>query len=151
MDLKKKINDFIIIFLPLILASVISIFIDFNNFSLLNKPPLSPPKFIFPIVWYILYLLMGISYFIIKYDKKEKKIQFLYYIHLFFNLIWPILFFNYKLYLISTLLILLLISLLINLMYEYSKIKKAIFYLNIPYLIWLIYAFYLSLGICILN
>ena len=151
MDLKKKINDFIIIFLPLILASVISIFIDFNNFSLLNKPPLSPPKFIFPIVWSILYLLMGISYFIIKYDKKEKKIQFLYYIHLFFNLIWPILFFNYKLYLISTLLILLLISLLINLMYEYSKIKKSIFYLNIPYLIWLIYAFYLSLGICILN
>lgn len=151
MDLKKKINDFIIIFLPLILASVISIFIDFNNFSLLNKPPLSPPKFIFPIIWSILYLLMGISYFIIKYEKKEKKIQFLYYIHLFFNLIWPILFFNYKLYLISTLLILLLISLLINLMYEYSKIKKAIFYLNIPYLIWLIYAFYLSLGICILN
>lgn len=151
MNLKKKINNLIIIFLPLILAIGISNFIDFNNFSLLNKPPLSPPKFIFPIIWSILYLLMGISYFIIKYEKKEKKIQFLYYIHLFFNLIWPILFFNYKLYLISTLLILLLISLLINLMYEYSKIKKAIYYLNIPYLIWLIYAFYLSLGICILN
>lgn len=151
MNLKKKVNAFIIIFLPLILAFGISPFINYNNYSLLNMPPLSPPIFVFPIIWSILYLLIGISYFIINYEKKEKKIQCLYYIHLFFNLIWPILFFNYKLYLISTLLILLLISLLINLMYEYFKIKKEIFYLNIPYLIWLIYAFYLSLGVCILN
>lgn len=118
------------ILFPLISAYIISLFINFNNYSLLYKPALAPPKIVFPIIWSILYILMGVSYLIINYDKSEKKIQFLYYIHLFFNLLWPILFFNLNLYLISSLLILLLISLHINLLHEYSKIKKEIFFLK---------------------
>ena len=139
------------ILFPLISAFIISLFINFNNYSFLYMPPLAPPKIVFPIIWSILYILMGVSYLIINYDKSEKKIQFLYYIHLFFNLLWPILFFNLNLYLISSLLILLLISLHINLLHEYFKIKKETFFLNIFYLVWLIYAFYLALGVCILN
>lgn len=151
MNFKKIFKTLFMILFPLISAYIISLFINFNNYSLLYKPPLAPPKIVFPIIWSILYILMGVSYLIINYDKSEKKIQFLYYIHLFFNLLWPILFFNLNLYLTSSLLILLLISLHINLLHEYSKIKKEIFFLNIPYLVWLIFAFYLALGVFILN
>ena len=151
MNLKKIFKTLFMLLFPLISAYIISLFTNYNNYSFLYMPPLAPPKIVFPIIWSILYILMGVSYLIINYDKSEKKIQFLYYIHLFFNLLWPILFFNFNLYLISSLLILLLISLHINLLHEYFKIKKETFFLNIPYLVWLIYAFYLALGVCVLN
>ena len=151
MNINKLIKFVFIVFLPIFLGILISLFINVDLYSSLIKPPLSPPKIIFPIVWSILYLLMGISLYTITYEKKENKVLILYYSQLFFNLIWPILFFNLRLYLISTIDIILIIALLVNMIYEFYKIKKISGFLNIPYLIWLIFAFYLSLGVYILN
>lgn len=149
---KSKIFRFIFtVFSPIILGSLVALIFNTDMYSSLIKPPLSPPKIIFPIVWSILYLLMGISLYTIIYERKDKKVLILYYLQLFFNLIWPILFFNFKLYLISTIDIIIIIILLINMIYEFYNIKKISGLINIPYLIWLLFAFYLSLGVYLLN
>lgn len=139
------------VFLPLILGSIVSLLFDTSSYSLLNKPPLSPPKIIFPIVWSILYLLMGISYYIISYEKNNKKVSVLYYLQLSLNIIWPILFFKFNLYFLATLDIIFIIVTLVNLIYEMYKINKTSGILNIPYLLWLLFAFYLSFGTYLLN
>lgn len=139
------------VFLPLILGSIVSLLFDTSSYSLLNKPPLSPPKIIFPIVWSILYLLMGISYYIISYEKNNKKVSVLYYLQLALNIIWPILFFKFNLYFLATLDIIFIIITLVNLIYEMYKINKTSGILNIPYLLWLLFAFYLSFGVYLFN
>lgn len=150
-NIRKIIKFIFVVFLPITVGFLVSHFLNIELYSLLNKPPLSPPKIIFPIVWSILYLLMGISFYTIIYEKKSKLVPLLYYFQLFFNMIWPILFFNFKWYLIATIDIVLIISLLINMIIEFNKIKKISGLLNIPYLIWLLFAFYLSLGVYLLN
>ena len=148
----KKVFKFIFyVFLPLILGSIVNLLFDTDNYSLLNKPPLSPPKIIFPIVWSILYLLMGISYYIISYEKNTNKVSVLYYLQLGLNIIWPILFFKFNLYFLATLDIIFIIVTLVNLIYEMYKINKTSGILNIPYLLWLLFAFYLSFGVYLLN
>ena len=147
------IKNLFYLFLPIISGSIIGLiqsnYIDYNT---LTKPPLSPPGFIFPIVWSIIYLLMGISYLIFKnknfYTKKEDKI---YYLQLIVNLLWSVFFFIFKLRLFTifwTILLLILVIYLIILFYTKTKISAC---LNIPYLLWLIFATYLTIGVYILN
>ena len=149
---REKVIKFIFyVFLPLTLGGIVSLFFDTNSYSLLNLPSLSPPPIIFPIVWSILYLLMGISYYIISYDNLNLLVSKLYYLQLLLNIIWPILFFNYNLYLLASLDILLMIIILVNLILKMSTINKTSGLLNIPYLLWLLFAFYLSTGVYLLN
>lgn len=135
--------------IPLLLGSLIGIiintFIDYNG---LDKPPLSPPSILFPIMWTIIYILMGISAYII--DKKE-KIPVIYYIQLFINLLWSIIFFVFKWRFISFIWIIILIITVIKMIKNFSKIDKLSAYLQIPYLLWIIFASYLNLGIYLLN
>jgi tryptophan-rich sensory protein len=111
----------------------------------LNKSPLTPPGYIFSIVWIILYILMSISVWIIW--EKEKEITFpiqLYIIQLFLNFAWSPIFFKYHLInesLFLLLLITVLVFIIINLFYSINKIAGL---LLIPYLIWLSFAFYLN-------
>lgn len=144
----KKFTKYIPIFIPLIIGTIIGLIFNTNNYSIMNKPALSPPSIVFPIVWTILYLLLGISYYL---TTKTKEINKVYYLNLFLNFIWPILFFNFKLYLISVAVLLLLIINLIELIVIFYKDNKTSGYLNIPYLIWLLFAFYLNIGVYILN
>lgn len=144
----KKFTKYIPIFIPLIIGTIIGLISNTNNYSIMNKPALSPPSIVFPIVWTILYLLLGISYYL---TTKTKEINKVYYLNLFLNFIWPILFFNFKLYLISVAVLLLLIINLIELIVIFYKDNKTSGYLNIPYLIWLLFAFYLNIGVYILN
>ncbi len=124
-------------------------------FETVNKPPLSPPAFLFPIVWTILYILMGISsYLIIKSDAKpEEKTKALkiYAYQLVVNFLWPTFFFNLKWYFFSFLWILLLWVLIILMIREFSKISKTAAYLQIPYLLWVTFATYLTFSIWLLN
>ena len=120
-------------------------------FEMVNKPPLSPPVFLFPIVWTILYILMGISaYLIIKSDanpEEKTKALKIYIYQLIVNFLWPIFFFNLKWYFFSFLWILLLWVLIIVMIREFSRISKTAGYLLIPYLLWVTFATYLTFAI----
>lgn len=149
---KKKILSFIIcVFGPLVCGIIVGLLIDTKAYSSFTKPPFSPPAIVFPIVWSILYLLMGISLYIIykTFTNKESISKFIY--QLIVNLIWPILFFNFKLYLISVLWLILLIYLVVNMIVNFYSIKKIAGYLQFPYFLWLLIALYLNIGVAILN
>ena len=135
--------------IPLVIGIIVSlIMMPFNDYQNLNQPPFAPPSIAFPIVWTILYILMGISAYII--SEKGGSLS-TYYIQLFVNALWSIIFFVFKLRLLAFIWILLLIYLVIKMIKEFLNINKTAGYLQIPYLIWLIFAAYLNFGIYILN
>lgn len=125
-----------------------------KEYTQLKKSPLTPPNYLFGIVWPILYLLMAISLFIIlkinKYSFNSIPIV-IFIIHLFFNFIWTYLFQNYKNKMIALADLLIVILLTIYIIIEFYKINKLASYLLIPYIIWLCFAFYLNLFIVINN
>lgn len=149
----KKIISYIVI--TLLVGSFFTLFImdSFNIYNTIDKPFLSPNKIVFPIVWSVLYILMGISLYIIsesKYLNKDKS-YLLYILQLLVNSVWPLFFLKFRLFFVSFLIVLLLIYLVIKLILEFYKINKLAAYLQIPYLLWLIFASYLSLGVFLLN
>lgn len=149
--MKEQIKKYFPIFLPIIIGGIVGIIISKSiNYDNLVKPPLAPPSILFPIAWTIIYLLMGISYYIVKDDlsPKEKK---LYYIQLTVNALWSIIFFTFKWYLLSVLWIILLDILVIAMIITFYKKNKISAYLQIPYLLWLLFATYLNIGIYVLN
>lgn len=124
-----------------------------ESFEVLNQPPLSPPGWLFPVVWTILYILMGISAYLISEEsnKDTKKKSTLYYYQLIVNFLWPIFFFNFGWYLFSLFWLLLLWTMVFVMIKSFASISKLAAYLNIPYLIWLTFAAYLNLGVWWLN
>lgn len=150
--MNKKIINFIYLFLPIILGGLVGFIINgYIDYEILNQPPLSPPKILFPIAWSIIYLLMGISYYLYRKKDNNKTLNIIYYTQLIINLLWSIIFFILKWRFISILWILVLIVLIIINMYLYYKEEKISTYLFLPYLLWLIFATYLNIGIYILN
>lgn len=148
----KKIINFFRLFLPIILGGIVGIIIkNYIDYSFIEKPPLSPPKLAFPIAWSILYLLIGISYYIYRKNNYDKKTIQIYYIGLILNALWSIIFFVLKLRLLSIIWIIALIIITIILFINYKKQNKTSAYLLIPYIIWLIYATYINIGVYILN
>ena len=146
----KKIKKIFYLFTPIILGSIVGLIIKNQiDYSILNKPPLSPPKILFPIMWSILYILMGLSYYIyIKNSNKENKY---YYIQLIFNLLWPILFFMLKKRFLSIIWILILNALIVITILSFKNKSKKASYILIPYFLWTLYATYLNIGIYLLN
>ena len=139
--------------IPLILGSIvgflISGFIDYNS---LNKPFLAPPSILFPIIWTILYILMGVSYGILDANSlTNSKINFIYYLQLFFNLLWPIVFFIFKWKLFAFYWILLLVIFIIIMIVKFYNKNKLAGLIQIPYLLWTLFATYLNLFIYLLN
>lgn len=135
------------ILITVIMGGIIGLIINpFMNYQDLNKPPLSPPDITFPIVWTILYIIMGYSFY-----KQNEQNKTIYYTQLVVNGLWSIFFFVFKWYLFSFIWIILLIILVIIMIKEFYKLNKLSGLINIPYLIWLIFAAYLSFGIYILN
>ena len=125
---------------------------DFEN---LNQPPLSPPGWLFPVVWTVLYILMGIASYLVytSYATKLQKKNALtvYGVQLFFNFVWSFLFFKFSLYTFSFVWILILWALIILTAVLFYRISKPAAYLMIPYLLWVTFAAYLNLGVAILN
>lgn len=154
MKIENKSTLIIAILIP-IAVGTLSAFFSENMllYSKLNKPSLSPPGFIFPIVWIILYILMGISsYIIYESDSPEKrKALETYSLQLFFNFWWSIIFFRFSLYLFAFLWLLALIFLISVMIYRFYQIKPISSYLQIPYLLWCLFAAYLNFMIYRLN
>lgn len=141
------------ILIPVIIGGVIGLIISRSiDYNTLQKPPLSPTSILFPIVWTILYVLMGISYGIL--DSKsliEPKINFIYYLQLFVNATWSLIFFTLKWRLFAFIWIIILDILVIIMILEFFKKNKTAGLLQIPYLLWIIFASYLNLGVYLLN
>lgn len=124
-----------------------------ENVDKFNKPLWTPAPIVFPIVWTILYILMGISSYIIynsntTYKKDALKI---YAIQLIINGLWSIIFFRFKWFLLATITIIILIVLTIIMIIKFYRINKLAGLLQIPYLLWLCLAFILSLNVYLLN
>lgn len=143
------------LFIPLA-GGVIVGFLTKNSMNVYNnvaRPALAPPPIVFPIVWSILYLLMGISSYLIYESKsiyKEKSL-YVYYIQLILNFTWPFVFFSGKMFLVAFFILLLLWGMVIWMTGLFYKVKPVAAYLQIPYLIWLGFAAYLNLSIGFLN
>lgn len=122
------------------------------DYDTLVKPPLSPPAILFPIVWSVLYVLMGVSYGLIT-DKSshDSGSRLVYYLQLAVNLCWPIAFFVLKWRLFAFFWILLLDALVIVMVIRFYQRYKTAGLLQIPYLAWVLFASYLNLGVYLLN
>lgn len=154
MKIKNKSALTIAILIPIAIGAISAFFS--RNMSLyytINKPSISPPGFIFPIVWTILYILMGISSYLVYESDNPNKTNALktYAIQLFFNFWWSIIFFRFSLFLFAFLWLLVIIALIAIMIYKFYQINRLSSYLQIPYLFWCIFAAYLNFMIYRLN
>ncbi|MBQ9949557.1 MAG: tryptophan-rich sensory protein [Clostridia bacterium] len=126
-----------------------------ESFSSLNQPPLSPPPSLFPVVWSILFTLMGIaSYLVCTSGAQREEIRgalWLYGIQLLINFLWTIIFFNFAMYTFAFLWILMLLAFVIANTVSFYKIRKSAGLLLLPYVAWIIFAGYLNFMISVLN
>lgn len=155
--MKKKWYWLVCIALPLAVGSLAGFITkdSFEIYSQLNLPPFSPPGWVFPVAWTLLYLTMGIaSGLVLSSGASQEQVMRalrLYILQLAVNFLWPILFFGQSLYLVSFFWLLLLLLLVILVTIWFYRIIPSAGILFIPYLVWLIFAGYLNLGVYILN
>lgn len=150
--MKNKLINGFRLFLPITLGSMVGFIIKNKiDYDYLIQPMFAPPKWAFPVAWSVIYLLMGISYYNYKKNNIDNEVDVIYYIQLFFNIMWSFLFFNLKLRLIATIWIFILDILILIMQNIFRKRNKLSFNLNIPYMIWMLFATYLSLSIYLLN
>ena len=141
------------IIIPLALGGIVGFLISGSmDYDMLDRPPLSPPSILFPIVWTILYVLMGVSFGILR-DKhlNDSNVKLIYYIQLIVNLLWPIAFFVLKWRLFAIIWILILDVLVVLMIFTFYKRDRTAALLQLPYLAWVLFASYLNLGVYILN
>lgn len=143
--------------LPLLVGAVAGLLSRnaMQDFMNLTKPPFSPPAWLFPVVWTILYTLMGISAYLIKTSDADEEAKsdarMLYHYQLLVNFLWPVFFFNFEWYLFAFFWLLLLWVLVILMIRRFDKISHTAAYINLPYLLWLTFAAYLNFGVWWLN
>ncbi len=144
----------ICIAIPL-LTGLAASFLTGENMSLfdsIRKPPLSPPDWLFPVTWTVLYVLMGIaSYLVLLTCKPDCTPLIVYGVQLAFNFAWSLFFFNLRLYLFSFLWLILLWLLILTTILLFRRISKTAACLLLPYLLWVTFAGYLNFGIFLLN
>lgn len=141
------------ILIPVVVGGIVGLIISPSiDYSYLQKPFLASSTILFPIVWTILYVLMGISYGILKSKKlTNSKIELIYYIQLGVNSLWPIFFFLVKWRLFSFIWIIILVILIVIMILKFYNKNKIAGILQIPYLLWVLFASYLNIAIYILN
>ncbi len=156
----KKFFTFLFSVLITLAVGFLSGFLTRNGVSLYNttaiKPPLSPPPVVFPIVWTVLFILMGISYaLVITNDFATKDAKFVstafYILNLCFNFLWPVWFFIFNLYWFAFIWLLLLLATVVIMTLVFSVTSKWAAFLQIPYIVWLLFASYLNIAVAILN
>ena len=139
------------------LVGALSAMLAGGNFSAfyqsLHQPPFAPPGWLFPVMWAILYALMGFSAFLIRESDsfRKKNALILYGAQLFANFLWSPVFFGLKSLLGAVIVAVAMLLLVIAMITTFLRIRLLAGYLNIPYLLWTMFATYLSVGILILN
>lgn len=129
---------------------------NMDIYSEIAVPPLSPPTLVFPIVWSILFVIMGISSgkIFVSHTMGNKAAcpaLTVYAINLAVNFFWSILFFNLRAFLFSALWLVLLITIIIVMIVKFHRIEPWTAWLQIPYLLWCCFALYLNAAIYVLN
>ena len=123
-----------------------------ESFEALNKPPLSPPGWLFPVVWTVLFVLMGIaSYLAAVSGGPNRTALAVYGVQLLFNFVWPLLFFRLAQYLPAFIWLVILWVLILVTAVLFYRISKPAGYLMLLYLAWVAFAGYLNLAIFLLN
>ena len=120
-------------------------------YSTLVKPSFNPPDWVFGPVWTILYILMAIAIWIVWIKSKNINLVYLYFIHLFFNTTWSIVFFGFNQIELALINLIVLILFIVILFLKYKVISKLSAYLMIPYFLWCCFAFLLNLNLMMLN
>ncbi len=156
--LKTKLKRLIVcLALPLIIGGLSALLSGpgMELFASLEQPPLSPPGWLFPVVWTLLYLMMGLaSCLVLESGGERKQISAaltLYGVQLAVNFFWSIFFFNMQLYLFSFFWLVLLWCLILATLISFYQLSKPAGLLLVPYLLWVTFAGYLNLAIALLN
>lgn len=156
--MKKFVVFVLFMFLPLI-GGKISAFISGDmsaEYVNMIQPAYSPPGYVFPIVWIILYLLMGFGSWLVyqkalKQNKNPENYLRSYGIQLALNYLWSPIFFGIGAFWVGSWLAIALAAAVLWMIISFSNISKLAAYLQIPYLIWALFACYLSFGVAVLN
>lgn len=161
--MKKSLKDLILpysvgIAIPL-LVGTLSAFItmgDMDIYSVINTPPLAPPALLFPIVWTVLYVLMGISSTTVFLKRKEfpetvRQGLSAYAASLALNFGWSIIFFKAGAFLFAFAWLILMLYFIVRTVIAYFKVSRLSAYLQIPYILWVVFAGYLNFAIYLLN
>ena len=152
---KNKYLSLLILLLVTFIAPVIGSYVTsvFKEpwYSEIIQPSFNPPSWVFPPVWTTLYVMMSIAIWRVWIAFFNSKILKLYFIHLFFNCIWSIIFFGFHQIGLALINIIVILFFIIILMKEYLKIDKLSFYLMIPYFLWSSFALVLNASILFLN
>ena len=139
------------------LVGALSAMLAGGNFSAfyqsLNEPPLSPPGWLFAVMWGILYALMGISAFLIweSASFRKKTALILYGAQHFANFLWSPVFFGLRSLVGAAIVVVAMLILVIAMIVAFFRIRRSAAYLNIPYLLWTMFATYLTVGVLVLN
>ena len=158
--MNRKINFkslFICILIPLVVGGLSALFTmgSMKDFAALKQPPLSPPGWIFPVVWTILYTLMGIASYIVLESpssvESSKKAFSMYFLQLFFNFFWSIIFFGLGAFEIAFAWLCILLALIVISTVRFWRIDKWAGILMLPYIAWVTFAGYLNAAIAYLN
>lgn len=141
------------ILIPVLIGVVVGLITSGSmDYNMLQKPFLAPPSIVFPIVWTILYILMGVSYGILESNNLvTEEVRNIYYLQLGVNALWPIIFFVFKWRLFAFLWIILLAVLVFSMIRRFYDKNRLAGLLQIPYFAWVIFASYLNIAFYILN
>lgn len=158
MIFKFNLKKFLISVAIPIIVGVLSAFItsgDMVLYSQINRPPLSPPAWLFPVVWTILYTLMGISLYLVWNSDAsyiEKRNAYIFFgVQLFLNFIWSPIFFGSERFLLAFIVLVFMWIFTIGMIVSFYKISRPAGILQIPYILWLTFAGYLNFAIYLLN
>lgn len=135
-------------------VSALLINLGIDDYRLAQKPALSPPEIVFPIVWTVLFILMAVGaarVWLTPDSKAKAKGLRLYILQLAANFIWSILFFNFQAYALAFFWLIFLWLLILLMIIAFSKSDKIAAYMQIPYLLWVSFAGYLNFMVWMLN
>lgn len=145
------------IVIPLILGGISALAVkgSMAEYAMIEQPSLSPPGWLFPAAWSVLYVLMGAASYIVLCSGaplyERRSALKLYAVQLVVNVLWPPIFFGLELYLAALAWLVLLWVLVLVTALRFRRISRAAFCLMVPYLAWLTFAAYLNFGVWLLN
>lgn len=156
--MESKAKKYIIgIAIPLVVGGLSALLTQgaMQEFNSLNQPPFSPPSWLFPVVWTILFVLMGIASAIVYTadapEEQRKNALIPYAVQLVMNFLWSIVFFNLGAYLFAFVWLLALLAVIIVTAVRFYAISKPAAWMLIPYILWVCFAGYLNFAIYVLN